>query len=279
VMRAVMSALPTTLLLTIVANASAHDVKYATDVGERRSISLSDGTRVELNTNSVISEHFDDSARVVLQFEGDALFDVVGKDSRPFEVRVGELQIHSAGAKFSVLRRAKEIVVTVVEGEATVSRQQGNERVVEHRQPERIEASHEALVHTEGEGMSMERRHFDARTLRRRLAWTQGKLWFEGEPLSEVLAEINRYNRNKLVLCPQWASTLPIGGIFQPTDIPSLLLALDQLGIHDVTRQRDGDDGDCPGSASTSPDFNGGAAVQAGVSHSTRRHDLKIIHR
>ena len=71
-----------------------------------------------------------------------------------------------------------------------------------------------------------------------RLAWTTGRLAFQGEKLSTVIAEINRYNRRKLVITNPDIAGLRIGGRFPTTDPDGFARMLDRtFGIksHVVT--------------------------------------------
>jgi transmembrane sensor len=62
--------------------------------------------------------------------------------------------------------------------------------------------------------------------LRRRLAWTAGRLEFRGESLGEAVAEFNRYNLRQLTLADPALAGLRVGGNFDATDPESFAAAL-----------------------------------------------------
>jgi transmembrane sensor len=69
--------------------------------------------------------------------------------------------------------------------------------------------------------------------LNRKLSWTAGLLSFQGETLTEVTDEFNRYNRKHLVVTDPAIADRKIGGAFQATDPDSFVLALEKwFGVH-----------------------------------------------
>jgi len=59
-----------------------------------------------------------------------------------------------------------------------------------------------------------------------KLAWTTGRLMFQGEKLSDVVDELNRYNQRKLQVTDPDIAELRIGGTFQATDPDGFARAL-----------------------------------------------------
>ena len=86
-----------------------------TGPGERRSIALADGTRVEMNGESSIS--FDaDAPRMVTIQRGEAVFEVRHDEKRPFVVQVGKTRLIDAGTIFNVIHDGQALEVAVAEG-------------------------------------------------------------------------------------------------------------------------------------------------------------------
>ena len=86
-----------------------------TGAGERRTVELADGSRVDLNGNSrVLLDRSD--PRVATLERGEALFTVVHNDSDPFEVRTGDVLLRDMGTVFNVLRDGETLDVAVAEG-------------------------------------------------------------------------------------------------------------------------------------------------------------------
>jgi transmembrane sensor len=66
----------------------------------------------------------------------------------------------------------------------------------------------------------------------RRLAWHQGMLLFNGQSLTEVAAEFNRYNGRKLVVADPAVGRIRIGGYFRATDLDNFVRVLEgRFGI------------------------------------------------
>ncbi len=61
----------------------------------------------------------------------------------------------------------------------------------------------------------------------RKLSWTAGRLSFQGEPLSEAVAEFNRYNRRHLVVADPSIVEISFGGNFRATDPESFVETLE----------------------------------------------------
>lgn len=59
--------------------------------------------------------------------------------------------------------------------------------------------------------------------LRRRMAWQEGYLAFSGEPLSEVIEQVNRYSLVTLEIGDPKLASLAIGGRFRIGDLDAVL--------------------------------------------------------
>lgn len=93
---------------------------YVTDIGERRSITLTDGSTVDLNARSRLRIEFSKQQRRVLLLEGQALFQVSKDKNRPFIVSSGDATVRAVGTQFDVNRKASGTTVTVLEGRVAV---------------------------------------------------------------------------------------------------------------------------------------------------------------
>ena len=57
----------------------------------------------------------------------------------------------------------------------------------------------------------------------RALAWAQGQLIFENDTLADVVTEFNRYNRTQLRIDDLKLATRRVSGVFDATDVETLL--------------------------------------------------------
>jgi transmembrane sensor len=99
---------------------SARYPLYNTDIGERRSITLADGSTVDLNARSKLRVEFSNNERRVELLDGQALFQVAKDHSRPFIVASGEATVRAVGTQFDVNRKSGSTTVTVLEGRVAV---------------------------------------------------------------------------------------------------------------------------------------------------------------
>lgn len=198
-----------------------HRSTYATGIGEQRSITLADGSRVDLNADSRIRESFSDQERRVELLRGQALFQVTRDPTRPFIVLSGDTQIRAVGTQFDVYRRRNGTTVTVIEGRVVVSpigHVSAADVAVEAGENVLFLAAGEQAIVTAESAVKPERPNVQAAT-----AWTQRRLVFEAAPLSEVAEEFNRHNRRPLVIRSPELRTFQITGIFSSTDPGALI--------------------------------------------------------
>lgn len=173
---------------------------YVTAFGERRVIDLPDGSHVTLNGGSRIAVAMSRNERRVFMADAQAVFDVAKDPSRPFIIQAGDRQIRVVGTEFDVLRHDGQVRVTVRRGVVEV-RPAGQP----HAAPLARLVKGQALSHREGKpGDTVAAADPDAA-----LAWTEGRLVFQGEPLGEVAATLNRYVTTPIVVAPD-AQALPV---------------------------------------------------------------------
>lgn len=223
---------------------------YSTAVGEMRRVVLADGSAVELNTHSKIRVDFGEHSRDIYLRRGEAFFSVAKDSRRPFRVFSDAALIRAVGTQFSVYRKPDQTVVTVVEGKVAVSPQNLADRLV-HTTPstdaapshEQIEddanaleltAGHQVVIDTRSDAFSSDTKAANVDTARA-TAWRQDRLIFDNDSLIEVVAEFNRYNRQKLMVEDPELATLAISGVFDPDKPQGLLGFLVTNGDVQVT--------------------------------------------
>jgi transmembrane sensor len=203
--------------------------RFETAVGEQRSVVLSDGSLVTLNTASTIELRFVKDHRVVRLLAGEALFQVAHDSARPFDVTTGDTTVRAVGTQFNVDRRATGTTVTVVEGRVAVLTATGDaSNAAQERLP--LEAGEQVIVSPQRARQVV---HADVATA---IAWTQRKLIFEHRRLAEVAAEFNRYNRQVIDIQGDGLRDQQVTGVFQANDAGSFLEFLARIpGVTVVT--------------------------------------------
>ena len=207
---------------------------YATHVGEFHRVTLADGSTIALNTDSEVRVHYSSRYRHVDLTRGEALFQVAKNKEKPFDVEAGSTTVRAVGTAFSVrLHEAgtsERVDVVVSEGRIAIN-------------PPSTQTYAAGSVATVRNGR-VDATVVDGEDITSKLAWTTGRLMFQGEKLSDVIEEMNRYNVRKLQISDPDIAGLSIGGTFQATDPDGFARALTAtFGIkaHLVTRSFGGD--------------------------------------
>jgi len=186
-------------------NSLSQTRQFATAMGQRASLMLSDGTQIELNTNSAIVAKITPWHRIVELEHGEAFFNVHHDAARPFAVLADGHRITDLGTQFSVRESADGLKVTLVEGRA---RLETVDPALQHHVTDLVPGDVAAVT-----ANAMSVRKIPANALSDRLAWRSGKLVFDHATLAEAAAEFNRYNATKIVIAPEIAN-LQINGTF-----------------------------------------------------------------
>jgi len=180
-----------------------------TQPGQRVNLHLDDGTRVRMNSGSVLRmpRTFSDQVRMV-HLSGEAFFEVTA-DPRPFIVATdqGHL-IEVLGTEFNVKTyRDEPFRIVVSGGVVSVREVAGRPNDGKDGQyvllPEELQGSGQGILLERGQIISGKdgslQVHHDV-DLSRELAWLEHRLVFDDTPLSQVARELERWYRVDVVL-------------------------------------------------------------------------------
>ena len=217
--------------------AGSGEASYRTAVGERRTVELSDGSTVKLNTDSALTVTFSGDARRVSLDRGQAYFEVAADAARPFTVAAGAGSVTALGTAFDVLRTDTEVVVTLIEGRVRVAREAPvrEPSTTAPRATEPLAAPLELVMAAEPEepaGRQVNIRlgglsDVTLASIEQTVAWQEGKLIFDDRPLAEALAEVNRYAARKVVLGDTSLEHIRISGVFRVGRSQTVVRALE----------------------------------------------------
>lgn len=208
-----------------------HQGHYETGIGEQSTAMLPDGSSVTLNTNSSIDVFYSGKERRIVMNRGETLYQVAKDPSRPFNVHAAGHVVQAVGTAFDVRLKEKQVEVTVTTGVVKVlfaPKQTGR-----GSGPANLAAQpQEAVLHI-GDTAAFVPHQFSTETIRKldpqdmemRLSWREGMLYFDDEPLADVLEEISRYTTVEL-LAGADIRDVRVGGYFKAGDIDGLLIAL-----------------------------------------------------
>ncbi len=201
--------------------------EYATGIGERRTVTLADGTNVELDADSRIRVQFSAGERRVTLMDGQAFFRVAKNAARPFVVMGRGTRIRDVGTQFDVDQTAARTIVTVVEGRVSVSYLYRSPA-----EPPAVPISVHALEVGAGEEVIVAPHlipQLEPANLSTATAWMRNELIFDSTPLPEVAMEFNRLNSRQLVIEGPGLENFHVSGVFpalDPTSLPRLLTFL-----------------------------------------------------
>jgi transmembrane sensor len=249
---------------------------YRTASGERRVVTLADGSQIALDSQSEVRVRYGRNARNLTLSKGQARFEVAHDVERPFSVLAGGQKVVATGTSFNVDLLGSNLLITLIEGHVVVLPQtpmsadrkalggSGPGTAPFKNPPSRSESR---LLSSPGERnrassppVSRERKgtqdealqgSVDAWTgqqygsgrgielvageqlvvspamppsveqvnVERATAWQNGQLVFENEPLSSVVARVNRYAQRPIDLADAQTSAFRISGVFRTGDI------------------------------------------------------------
>jgi transmembrane sensor len=190
---------------------------YATAIGERRVVVLSDNSRIELNTDSKVVVHYRKGVREVKLVRGEAVFEAA-KDSRPFLIKAADAVMQAdAGAEMAVRLRSDGAAVTVKRGAVAL-----DPEPAERKDELRLTAGVAAIYSSAGRRS----RAVSDSEIDRSLAWRQGAIALNGQSLEQAVAEFNRYNRQQIHISDPSISGLRLAGYFQTTEPNSFVAAV-----------------------------------------------------
>jgi transmembrane sensor len=162
-----------------------------TSIGEVRAVPLRDRSRATLNGGSRLRVTMSDKLRTASLERGEAWFEVVKDQTRPFVVEAADARVRAVGTAFAVRRSADGASVEVTEGVVDIWNAA--------RPNDRLRVSQGAQVTLEGpDGPKLITTSLEA--VERSLAWRQGQLAFAGDTLESAADQFNRYNSVRIVI-------------------------------------------------------------------------------
>ncbi len=209
--------------------------KYSSGYGEQKQITLDDGSHVELNTNTIIEVAYNKLQRKITLIRGEARFDVAKDKNRPFTVISGQNSFTALGTIFNVQREnsssaellVKEGSVLVAKANTPVKRLlnaiSSSKKPSVQNLPNIISAGEKIAI---ANNISAAKQSLSTQEVKQELAWQQGILIFDGEPLKQVLKEVQRYNAIKFMPLDQNMAKLKVSGYFKTNDLHALLQSL-----------------------------------------------------
>ena len=202
---------------------------HRTASGERKSITLADGSVLELGPESAVDIRFDADERRVVLMSGLAYFAPAPQyadEPRPFIVESRNGSARALGTEFMVRTRPRSVEVMVVEHsvEVALDRRAGKTQSV-ILQPGRSVRYSEA-------GLGL----VDVARLDQGLAWRRDRLIVDNATLSEMIFELNRYRHAPIIITSDALASRRVSGVFDPNRSEDVIDALTRdLGVRSAS--------------------------------------------
>lgn len=183
---------------------------YQTAIGEIRSVTLKDGSQVDLDTAT--SFDADSDQRTIELHAGQIFVQVKPDPDRPFLVKSGGVTVRALGTAFVVRRDGDATTVSVTESAVKFSNATESLRV----------SAGQSITYVPANGFEQSRT-IDVETV---TSWRRAQLSFGERPLSDVAKEVDRYHRGKIIILGDTVGRLPVSGVFDPRDTDTLFASI-----------------------------------------------------
>ena len=189
---------------------------FHTAIGETREVVLKDGSLMKLNTNSMATTKFSRDQRLVELSDGEAFFDVVRDENRPFWVRALGGEVRVLGTAFNLRNRCGKVMVAVASGRVMVRKLGTRENNIN---AQAIVSADQWVSYRKWEGPGK----VQTGHLKCALAWQEKKLVFHSEPLADVLKQIEDYYPVRIKLAHSGPARELMTGTFDNTSLEEIL--------------------------------------------------------
>ncbi len=213
--------------------------RYVTRIGERKTVVLQDGSKVNLNTATEILVNYNDNMRRVRLERGEAYFEVKSDADRPFMVNLDGYAVSVLGTSFNLRKNPSNFTLAVEEGTVLLHRQEeqptpnapvidsGINDFSETRKLSQYRVSEGivAKVDTIGSTFVANRQN----TFIGYSDWRTGILQFQDERLSAVVRELNRYMGKKILIEDASIMSLSVYAAIDLEQLPQALTDFEQV--------------------------------------------------
>ncbi|WP_269713734.1 FecR family protein [Caulobacter sp. NIBR2454] len=194
---------------------------YSTGVGERQIVTLADGSRATLSTDTQLRVTDWGERRALTLVKGEAFFEVAKDPAHPFVVTAGGRTVTALGTAFNVRLDPDRWSVALLEGKV---------RVASLTSPDTIDMLPGAqLVQQGSREWAVTRADVE-----RVSAWRSGDVIFDDQPLNTIVAEMNRYSTRKIRIADQNLAATPLSGRFKTGDTAGFVATLEAYGVAQV---------------------------------------------
>lgn len=211
---------------------------YRTAIGEQKTVMLSDGSMVTLNTNSEISVAMTDNIRRLHLKRGEVYFEIAKDKNRPFEVAVQNAFVKAVGTAFNIKQNGDQITVLVTEGVVEVKSNFAPlltpSSASSPKKKETLVVGDQIIFGAK----EMERISLEDDLVSRKTLWRKGRIILDEKSLAEIVREIQPYIAEKIVIADEEVAAFTAGGVFKMGEINSFFGALEAALPVTIVREK-----------------------------------------
>lgn len=213
----------------------------ATGMGERRVLALSDGSHVSMDAETQVAATLSRDQRRLRIDAGRAKFEVAAEPDRPFTVEAGGHIVVATGTSFSTERVDGKLHVIVYEGKVVVlNGAMPDPRTLlalrTHPTTDVVALMPgQEFVISDGKSRGVVRDDVPGSS-----SWEAGMLEFIEEPLSDAVAQLNRYSTEAMVVADARAAAIKVDGVFKAGQTDAFLEAMSRVYPVRTRRREDG---------------------------------------
>ena len=172
------------LLVEKIPTPAVSDMIVSVGSGERVSITLPDGTKVKLNSETTLNYNINEFNRKIreISLNGEAYFEVAHNDKIPFVINTKDMDVKVLGTTFNLQARDEELTteLNLIEGKVSLIANSTDQQVV-------LYANQKAILDKRTGSIKVLKDNPCVST-----AWLRGELVFHATPIRKVFKEIER---------------------------------------------------------------------------------------
>lgn len=188
--------------------------QYQTPIGQQHTIDLPDHSKLVMNTDTIITVRYSQRQREIVLEQGELYVQVAKDKHRPLVVSTADGTATALGTQFSVYRKHAQHSGTQVAVTESQVKACGLQRWYQ------LGATH-CVVVSAGEFTNITQQHVapvQPVDISEVNAWVDGKLVFDNTPLTNVIAQLQRYSATPITLSPKIAQ-FRVSGVFPASNI------------------------------------------------------------
>jgi transmembrane sensor len=193
---------------------------YRTLVGGQQTVTLRDGSKVTLSTDTEVRLTEWGRRRALTVVKGEAFFEVARNPDMPFVVTAAGRTVTALGTAFDVRVEPRRWSVGLLEGRIRVADADAEVEMTPGHQ----------LVQTGDRPWTIQAQNVGDLT-----SWREGHLVFENRPLGSIVEEMNRYSPRKIRISDARLASTPLSGRFRTGDMDGFVATLEAYGVATAT--------------------------------------------